>query len=581
MKTGNRQIVALSFAGSDGAVGLGDIVAAKIQEHFPGIVFWFSAVFILFWSMGAKGLWGPEDRWAEVVREMRLTGDYFHPTINGKPYFDKPLLGYWLIALFAAVTGRLDEGIVRLPSAIAGVLALGGMISLGRKLWSKSAARIAGWVLLGSYGFIFWARTGEADMENMAAIILAVAWYWHRRDKPGFFSYVVFYLICFLGAHAKGMATIAVPMLVILPDLIRERRWRSYLSLSHCLALLVGLSVYLAPFVFSDTTRAGYHASGLALAIRENITRYFRPFDHKEPFYVYFYDLPKLLFPWIPLLTGAIWLSFTRFKSMDWPSKWLVLSTALIFLFFTLSGSRRSYYILPILPFCSLMIALYITLDRTEPLRRVMLDIQKWIFFVILAAEILSPLVWMAVRKHVDFTAPPQLFVATWCLGGLALGCLILGRIRPARLMQILGADGNIASQIVVSVVIMGGYFCWQDKLLDTCRNEKPFSMELKSYANANAVGAGQTAFFRKFPIETLFYMDLPEPVIVLEDVNAVKPFLSSTKETRILVSHYDYHSELAGVLPEKIVSRPALEEKVNPWKKEKEYEAWIITDCK
>jgi hypothetical protein len=414
-------------------------------------------------------------------------------------------------------------------------------------------------------------------MENMAAIILAVAWYWHRREKSGFLSYMVFYLICFLGAHTKGMATIAVPILVISPDLIREGRWRSYLSVTHLIALLVGLSVYLVPFVFSDMTRAGYHADGLALAIRENITRYFEPFDHKEPFYVYFYYLPKLLFPWIPLMAGAIWLSCTRFKSMNWPSKWLAISTALIFLFFTLSGSRRSYYILPALPFCSLMVSLYITLDRTEPLRRMILNIQKWIFFIILAVEILSPLVWMVVRKHVNFTVPPKLFVATWCLGGLALGCLILGLVCPARLVQILGVDGNIAGQIAMSILIMGGYFCWQDNLLETYRTEKLFSMELKSYANA--VGPEQIAFFRKFPIQTLFYMDLPKPVIVLDDTEAVEPFLNSTNETRILVSHYDYQSELAGVLPEKIVNRPTLQEKVNPWEREKKYEAWIVTD--
>lgn len=577
MTTGNHQIGALSSSYAQSTAGLNDTIAAKARENLPAVIFWSSAVFILFWSLGARGLWGPEDRWAEVVREMQLTGDYFHPMINGKPYFDKPLLGYWLIALFSAVAGRLDEGIVRLPSAIAGILAIGGMISLGRKLWSKNMARTAGWILLGSYGLVFWARTGEADMENMAAIILAVAWYWHRREKLGFFSYLVFYLICFVGAHTKGLATVAVPILVLLPDVIRERRWRSYLSIGHALALVIGLSVYLAPFIFSDTTRAGYHASGLVLAVHENITRYFKPFDHQEPFYVYFYYLPKLFFPWIPMMAGAIWLSCTRFKSMDWPSKWLTISTALIFLFFTLSGSRRSYYILPALPFCSLMVSLYITLDRTESSRRVILNIQKGIFFIILAAEILSPLAWIAVRRHVNLTVPPHLFVATWCLSGLALGFLILGRLRPVRLTQILGVDATIAGQIAMSVVIMGGFFCWQVNFLDMYRTEKPFSMALKSYANA--MGTEQIAFFRKFPIQTLFYMDLPEPVIVLDNTKAIKPFLNSTKEPKILVSHYDYQSDLADVLPEKMVSQPTLQEKVNPWEREKKYRAWIIRD--
>jgi len=122
MKIGSHRIAALSHS-DDGLVNVTGVIVEKIRENFPAVVFWCSAIFLLFWSLGVKGLWGPEDRWAEVVREMRLTGDYFHPTINGVPYFDKPLLGYWLIALSAAVAGRLDEWVVRLPSAIAGLLA--------------------------------------------------------------------------------------------------------------------------------------------------------------------------------------------------------------------------------------------------------------------------------------------------------------------------------------------------------------------------------------------------------------------------------------------------------------------------
>jgi len=70
------------------------------------LVFWTAACLLLFWAVGYRGLWGPEGRWAEIVREMFLKGDFFHPTINGEPYFDKPLLTYWVIALVTAVTGR-------------------------------------------------------------------------------------------------------------------------------------------------------------------------------------------------------------------------------------------------------------------------------------------------------------------------------------------------------------------------------------------------------------------------------------------------------------------------------------------
>jgi len=170
----------------------------SIRDNIPAIIFWSVSAFVLLLYIGARGLWGAENRWAEVVREMRLTGDYLHPCINGEPYFDKPLLSYWFIVLVAAITDRLDEWVVRLPSAIAGLLGLWATMNLGRRLWSPQRAITAGWILLSTYGFIFWSRTGEADMENMTAIILAVAWYWARREKPVFLSYFVFYAICFI-----------------------------------------------------------------------------------------------------------------------------------------------------------------------------------------------------------------------------------------------------------------------------------------------------------------------------------------------------------------------------------------------
>jgi len=84
-------------------------VTLTTESKVFDIIFWAVAILLFFWALGDRGLWGSEGRWAEVVREMFLTGDFFHPTINGDPYFDKPLLTYWFIALVSAVTGSLNE----------------------------------------------------------------------------------------------------------------------------------------------------------------------------------------------------------------------------------------------------------------------------------------------------------------------------------------------------------------------------------------------------------------------------------------------------------------------------------------
>ena len=550
----------------------------SIRENIPSIIFWSMAAFILLWYIGARGLWGAEDRWAEIVREMRLTGDYFHPCINGKPYFDKPLLSYWFIALVAAITGRLDEWAIRLPSAIAGLLGLWATMNLGRRLWSDQRARTAGWILLSTYGFIFWSRAGEADMENMTAIILAVAWYWARREKPGFLSYFVFYAICFIGAQTKGLTAIVVPILVVLPDLMRQKRWKSYLSVSHFLALVAGFLLYFGPLVYSEVTKSGYQSSGLGLAFRENIVRYFRPFDHKEPFYVYFRYLPQLFFPWIPLLVAAIWAACAHFKKLDWPSKWLTISAALIFVFFTMSGSRRSYYILPMLPFCALMASLYFDWEKEEKCHRQVLGIQTVLLVIIAAVEILSPAIWPVVKTRTGFEAPKELIFATVFLGLMALVPLVLQRLRPGLLNRVTGSEKKLAPLIVMSVLIMAGYLDWQDKIVEQYRSKKPFSMELKAkIAKFKSYDVAIFPEFSRGDSEILFYLDMPEPALIVSNEEELNDFLSSEAKARILISDGDYNKQLLAALPEWVPEQPTLQEKIYPWEKKKKYEAWII----
>ena len=121
--------------------------------------FWAFAVLALFLFLGHNALWASEERWAEVAREMLLSGDWLHPSLNWVIYFDKPQLSYWLILPFAVLLGGMDELVVRIPSALAGLAALYGVVSLGKTLFDKRTALLAGWMLLSCYGFLFWSRT--------------------------------------------------------------------------------------------------------------------------------------------------------------------------------------------------------------------------------------------------------------------------------------------------------------------------------------------------------------------------------------------------------------------------------------
>jgi len=95
----------------------------------------------------------------------------------------------------------------------------------------------------------------------------------------------------------------------------------------------------------------------LQMVWHENFLRFFGLYDHKGPFYMYFIKIFYLAAPWAFLLPAALIhsLQMARCRVSQIPEA-LILFCA-IFIFFTLSGSRRPYYLLPILPFVAILVA--------------------------------------------------------------------------------------------------------------------------------------------------------------------------------------------------------------------------------
>lgn len=111
-----------------------------------GLAVWI----VLFWRLGFSSFWDPDEAiYAEVSREMLATPDWLAPHFNGQPFFDKPVLFYWLQALAFWIFGP-TEFAARLTPAIS-ALALGGIVRwLGRELFDEKVGTVAAlmWLVL-------------------------------------------------------------------------------------------------------------------------------------------------------------------------------------------------------------------------------------------------------------------------------------------------------------------------------------------------------------------------------------------------------------------------------------------------
>lgn len=533
---------------------------------------------LLFVNLGTPSFKGSEDRFAEITREMILTQDFFHPTINGEPHFHKPLGSYWTIALAAAVTGGLNELATRAPSALAGLIALIATFLLAKHAFGSTCAIVACWLLLTTYGFLFWSRMAAADAANMAAVIAAVAWFRIGERNSGLLFYTVFFSICAVGAQFKGVATLVLPVVALVPWLVRDARWRSHANPTLLVPAACAAGVlYLAPFGLAAVTSPanavpGETPSGLFMVFQENILRFFAPHDHKGPFYTYFGALPVLLLPWSLVFVGAIVHVGRAYKELDEDSLWVWKCVALIFLLFTASGSRRSYYILPILPFCAMAIAT--ALVRRDELVSKTLALTTAMLILAGAIELGSAFAAPAMGWGLGVEIPTMLVLSAATAGALVLGLWRWRRRLQPWLGGALGVEGQVAVPIVISVVLFGAYFCFQYPALDSFRTEKPFALQVRK-----AVGEmphDRIAFIRHVPALFPFYLDLEGPARQLQNSNELTQFLREGPGA--VIASPRTLAKLDGTLPDDLARSPDISEQIYSWESHyRRFGAWII----
>lgn len=317
-----------------------------------------ASLVLLFLFLGARDLWTQEHRWADIVAGMFFRHDFLHPYLGQNFYYDKPLLSYWLIAALAKLTGALTTWALRLPTAVFGLITIFSTYWMGCHLKNKQLGLLAGWLLLTTYYFVFWSRVSITDILNLGGSTLAIAWYIAKRDNTRFTDYMVFFLIVGTTSLFKGLVGTIIPCIAVTMDVALRGTWKQHLQFNVLLSALPGVLLYLFPFwLSSHFSVPGYGENGLYLVYQENFLRYFKPFDHIDPFYTYFIALPIFLLPWTLFFIPALASLPLRWKGMTQNSKWIALTFIAIFMFFTLSGSRRSYYIFPAVPFAILLTA--------------------------------------------------------------------------------------------------------------------------------------------------------------------------------------------------------------------------------
>lgn len=502
--------------------------AAAARWRRIGIATLLLAAILFFARLGSRALWSSEFRWAEIAREMILTHNYFWPTINGKLYYDKPLGSYWLVVASTWLTGAINETAARIPCAAAGLIAAALLIVLARRLYDYRTGVIAAFILTTSYSFVFFSRTASADVETITGELAALLLFLRNEENPAGWWVAPLWIVMAVTSLMKGLLGFVLPIVVIgsysclaegWPELGRRllngpvaarARWliernRWFFNWRTPIAIAIAGAIYYLPFAISQARTGSDH--GIYMVYRENVERYFEPFDHRGPIYLYTYVIFALMAPWSAFIPAA--LAETHHRRHAGVGNARADRFALVFfwatfVFYTLSGSRRSYYILPILPAAAIMIARMFAapIERIAPLARRLMIAG---FAVIAIAVVASSVAFLP--PHLVLPRPYSALPPTPAIGAFAI-CWIASVAAVIYGLRGLSSRRIALASAIVAYLFMFYFFIFAMPAADTWRGEKPFGEQVARIIDGSA---DRLVFYKT--VGPVFYMRSPKPV--------------------------------------------------------------------
>ncbi|MFY9560770.1 MAG: glycosyltransferase family 39 protein [Terriglobales bacterium] len=322
--------------------------------------------FLFFYGLGAFGLLGADEpRYAQVAREMLDRHDWITPTLQGKPWLEKPALYYWQAMLAYSVFGISDRA-ARMPAAVDAALMIAAIYLFLRRFRSGSETDGA-LIAAGCAGMIGFARGASTDMPLAAMFTIALlGWYaWHEtRNRIGL---VVFYSFLALATLAKGPVAIVLAGIILLIFLAVKRDWRAILGSLWIPGVVLFLAIALPWYVAAQSRNPEFLR---VFILEHNLARFGQDvYHHRQAFWFYLPVLLLTLMPWTLWLVLAlverlrlIWSERKETFATTEDSWQLFLLVWLLapVLFFSVSQSKLPGYILPSVPAGALLVTEYL-----------------------------------------------------------------------------------------------------------------------------------------------------------------------------------------------------------------------------
>ncbi|MBS0377315.1 MAG: glycosyltransferase family 39 protein [Proteobacteria bacterium] len=395
--------------------------AAVPRAAGPGFGLWLWLLLGVAWlgTIGVRPLLDPDEgRYAEIPREMLVSGDWVTPRFNDLKYFEKPPLQYWATAAVYEV-GGVRPWTSRLWGVGLAFACLPLVYAFTRRLYGERAA-LAGLAALAVSPFFL--IVGHLNLLDQAftfflsAALFAFVAAQSLGDSQRRPLMLLAWGSAALAVLSKGIVVgvLCGGSLVVYTLLERDARpWRR-------LAALPGLALFsliaVPWFVLVSLRNPSFPGF---FFVHEHFARFLTTVHQRvEPWWFFLPLLLLMVLPWIPEMVRALRAGGAaqpqpevgvEFK----PLRFLLIYCALTLAFFSASGSKLVPYILPLAPPLAVVAGVYAVDARALVRRAARIGV---VFVVILAVGLV---VYSARRNGY---VPQELLL--WCAAAL-LGALL------------------------------------------------------------------------------------------------------------------------------------------------------------
>lgn len=445
---------------------------------------WWSDLLILvviislgyFAFLGSRPLMVPDEaRYAEISKEMAVSGDYITPTLNGLKYFEKPPLFYWLESFAIKIFG-LNEWFLRLLPALIGIMGCLVVYFTARKLFDRQIGLLSAFILAtsGLYNVLSHFIILDGLLAFcltccLCSFLLAIH---EPQEKIQKWYFWAMYAFAALATLTKGLIGIALPGLIIFSWMLLFNQWNILKRCRLFSGTLIFLAITLPWHILMQWRNPDFFQFYF---VEQHFLRYLTKYANREQA---LWFLPVCIlggfYPWVGFLFQSLAYNFPKSwqqRAVDKIPGFLIIWALVIFIFYSFSHSQLLPYILPVFPALAIITGRYIRSVWDSSYTRGMSWGYAVIFIIGITASIIGIFViehdpiWVKSGNHSHYLYFLAVVFILQCL--LPVWLYVLGHLR---------------NSVIVLIVLSGLLFALAQfgyGLIDN-RSIKPLALALK-----------------------------------------------------------------------------------------------------